>query len=334
MARITCRRALGKRLQIQGLATSKPFFSFLCKAPVFAPVVILCLLVSCYRRQDWPAEEICTCEKRPFSIAVPIVWFSAIQTPCIQVTVEGITVPMEVDLGFGGTVTAAPEFVALIRSKQSIGERTTYGIKGNRYTKKLYQIPKLSIGRMIFSSSVLEEEEPIFLKESTFTKNGEEPSSSLPGRIGWELFQNTKILIDIKGQQIVFCNSIDTLKRKNFSVGDFVRVPLLLERGLVEVEVVASGRPLRCVLDTGATWNFFNVEMTENVSVEKALWEPENVVALSPFEIAGIDFGVISFHRIPIRIPIHVEAILGIEFFKSHMVFLDFEKKWAYFSKS
>jgi hypothetical protein len=89
---------------------------------------------------------------------------------------------------------------------------------------------------------------------------------------------------------------------------------------------------VRCVLDTGSTWNVLN-EGNEEIS-EQALWLPDNIVQYPFFQIEGSDFGPIAFHRMSIRIPIRIEAILGMEFIKNHRIFLDFANKSIYFSSN
>jgi len=86
------------------------------------------------------------------------------------------------------------------------------------------------------------------------------------------------------------------------------------------------------MLDTAASWNILNGEIEDGKSVDEAMWDESNLVECPSFKIDGTDFGKIAFHRIPIKIPIHIEAILGIEFFQKHLVFLDFANGCAYIS--
>jgi hypothetical protein len=274
-------------------------------------------------------------QKPTYFVSIPITQFSSFQTPCINVTIEENTFLLKLDLGFQGDMTIAKEAVDLISSKTFLGEKSMYGVRGKEYTKKIYQIPRAKIGAMAFSPPILQEENEQFLKDAEFLQN--EENSSLreeKGRLGWELFCNTNLLIDVKNSHIAFFDSLDTLKKEGYAVETFIRSSLFLERGLIELETNTPDGPLRCVLDTGTTWNVLNVDFERDKSIDTAVWEPENILAYLFFNIGGVDFGPTSFHRIPIQTPIRIEAILGIEFFKNHLIVLDFAGRAVYFQKT
>lgn len=274
-------------------------------------------------------------QKSTFFIPIPIEKLSSFQCPCINIEIEEKTLLTKLDLGFQGDMALEKEILDSISSRTFIGEKTTYGMRGREYKKKLYQIPKAKIGVMAFSPPIIQEENRGFLKDAEFLQNKE---NSQPreekGRLGWELFYNTPLLIDIKNSQIVFCDSLATLKSKGYAIEAFVKTSLCLENGLVEFEVETSKGCLHCILDTGSTWNILNSELQEGESIDVVAWESENILEFSYFKIEGANFGPIAFHQLPIRLPIRIEAILGMEFFKDHLVFLDFAKKIAYFAKN
>ena len=185
---------------------------------------------------------------------------------------------------------------------------------------------------MSFLNPILQQGTGEFIKDSTFIQNGGEPSIRPPGRLGWELFYKVNLLIDIQNSQIAFCDSLDTLQSKGYSVAFFTKTPLLIDRGLVEFQAETSEGTLRCMLDTGTTWNMLNKEVSEEQSIDKAIWDPKSVIDCSVFKIGGKDLGPINFHQIPLKAPIQIDAILGMEFFQQNLVFLDFRQGFAYFS--
>ncbi len=69
-----------------------------------------------------------------------------------------------------------------------------------------------------------------------------------------------------------------------------------------------------------------NQEIKEGLDIE----DEDNTHEFTDFNLGQHNLGPIVFHRIPISLPIHIEAILGMEFFQNHIVFLDFEKQKAY----
>lgn len=274
-------------------------------------------------------ETIAQKEESAYFVSVPVAEFSASQIPCINIKVEGKMLLTTLDLGFRGYVAIAQDRVKDIVSKTLLGEKTMYGIRGKAYNKKLYRIPEIQIGAVTFSSLILQEDSPEFLNDATFLQNETTIASPQePGRVGWKLFCHTCLFIDAQNSVIAFCDCIETLKKEGYAIEAFVKTPLILERGLVEFDCLTPKGLLRCMLDTGATWNVLNEEIEE---IDKALWTPKNVVELPFFYIEDIDFGPIAFHRMPIQVPIKIDAILGMEFIKSHLIFLDFEGKSVYF---
>ncbi len=271
--------------------------------------------------------------KKTFFVPVPFTKFSSIQSPCVDVNIDGKVFSMELDLGYRGDITFTKESTDLILSKDFICEKPMYGIRGKEYSTNLYRVPKAKIGAMTFSKLVLQEEMQEFVTDSVFVQNGGKPSPREPGRLGWELFYNVNLLVDVTNSLIAFCDSLDTLKNKGYVIEDFIQTPLFLDRGLVEFQVQTLEGVLLCMLDTGATWNMINSEIERGKPIEEEMWKPENSVEYSSFKIEGEEFGPIAFHRMPIKIPIRIEAILGMEFFQNHLVFLDFTGKCAYFSK-
>ena len=272
--------------------------------------------------------------QKPYFISVAIDKFSSIQSPCVDVEIEGNKFSMELDLGLDGYLTISHAESDEIRNKNFIREKQMYGFRGTQYLNKLYRLPQIQIGKMTFVEPLLQEENADFLKNSVSVENGGDPSPGESGRLGWKLFRNVNLLIDVKNSNIAFCDSIETLKNQGYLVETFIKTPLILERGLVELYVSTPEGPLLCMLDTGATWNFLNTELRQGTTIDQAMWDPQNILECPSIKIEGEDFGCTSFHRIPIDLPIYVEAVLGMEFFQQRLVFLDFKNGYAYFSKN
>lgn len=273
------------------------------------------------------------CKHSSYFFPIPILKFTSANLPCLSVQINGDVVSAMLDLGFRGQFSFSSQFLEGIENKKYLRSKKMYGIRGGEYEEKLYEVPTIKIGPMSFSSPILHEYVEGFHRESSLIKEGHELSDPEPGKVGWELFGNTNLFLDLGNSKIAFCDSLDTLKNQGYAIENFIKIPLLLERGLVEFEAETPEGLLRCMLDTGATWNILNTEVEEGKSIDQAAWESDNIVDYVSFRINANDFGPIAFHRIPIKIPIRIEAILGMEFFKEHLVFLDFAENYAYFSR-
>lgn len=269
-----------------------------------------------------------------YFVPVAIAKFTAMELPCVLLDIDNKIVSLELDLGFRGAVCLSTEILDHIEKKTFIRFKKTYGFRGEEYEAKLYKIPQISIGGMSFSNPTVQENLKKFEESASILKEGVKFSIQEQGRIGWELFKSVNLFLDLGNSKIAFCDSVRTLKKQGYLIETFIKTPLLSGKGVIEFQAMTPSGPLLCVLDTGATWNILNIENTEEKSIEQLALDPENVSNIPMFKIGDRDFGPISFHRIPIKLPIQVEAMLGMEFFSNHVVFIDFDENQIYFAPS
>lgn len=322
---------------IYGLLRSSSLV-IICVMKVRLIVLLLFLFHSCSvdREEKKPAEEKKTqgaCAE--YFVSVPIPEYSPLKHPCVNVEIEGRQFLFMLDLGFRGDLAIDSQVLDSLDSKTFVKESLMYGVRSKSYIYQSYRIPKATIGLMDFSPPIVKEENPEFLIDSSIgTDDDIEPSKHV-GRLGWELFQNSNLLLDFPHSRIAFCDSLDTLTKHGYQDEVFIRAPLLLERGLVELEAHTSDGVLRCMLDTGATVSVLNNDIEEEGKpLADFVWDPNNAIEYPSLKISGEEFGPIQFHPLPIRIPIRIEAILGMDFLKNHIIFLDFGNQCAYFSKT
>jgi predicted aspartyl protease len=281
------------------------------------------LFLSC-KRSNAPSPE------NNYFVPIPFTKFSSIQAPCLDMQLEGQTYSLELDLGFQGDITLDRELLDHVPVKTFLRSALIHGIQGKQYRTNLFQLPEITIGATTFTEPIIQTNSPEFTNDSVFTKHGIASTQEV-GRIGWQLFQSANILIDVANGGIALCDSVETLKMQGYATENFATTQLLTDRGLLEFEATTSEGVLRCALDTGASVNVLHKETTE--SIQAAIWEADNAVRISSFMIEDQNFGPITFHQIPIKIPIPIKAILGMEFFRTRVIFIDFSKNLAYFSQ-
>lgn len=298
-------------------------------------VFVLFLVCGCsvFRKEKAPLQEISRTKRPPFYASIPITKFSSIQCPCVNVEIGGTDFSMELDLGFRGNLAFSQEMARQISLKTFLYTKPMYGVRGKEYLTKLYRISKVKIGAMSFMQPLLQEETAEFAKDSVCLENGKDTSPEEIGRLGWELFYNMNLLIDTKHSQIAFCDSVETLKKQGYAIERFVKTPLILERGLVEFDAKTPSGVLRCLLDTGATMNMLHSETAEGGTIDQAIWKSENDLEYLSFQINDHEFGPVSLRRVPLNLPIPIDAILGMEFIRDHLIFLDFFGNYVYFVK-
>jgi hypothetical protein len=300
--------------------------------------LLLCLFTSScslfHKSDDASDKKISDSKKTAFFVSVPITKFSSIQSPCLDVDMDEVTFSMELDLGFRGDLSISQNLINDIPSKTFVYTKPMHGIRGTEYPTNFYRIPKITIGSMSFIQATLEEETTAFIKDSVFVQNGKEPSPPEPGRLGWELFYHTNLLIDAKHAKIAFCDSLQTLKQEGYAIENFVKTALILDRGCVEFEAKTPKGTLRCLLDTGATLNMLNSQTAQGDTIEEAIWKSENDLEYASFQIDSHDLGPVSFRQVPLKTALPIEAILGMQFVQDHLIFLDFSGGVVYFAKN
>lgn len=259
----------------------------------------------------------------------PILKFSSGGIPCLMIQVEGQDIIVELDLGLRGEVAFSQKIIERIKEKTFVGERKVYGARGKSYQYSRYKAPKIQLANLDFRGCIMEEDSEELLQNAVILSAGpRKPEFS--GRIGWELFVNCNLFLDLANSNIAFCDSVETLETQGYPMKEFAKIPLHTERGFVEMLVEGSEGTQIWALDTGATWNILNTNDNTKTIEEMAL-NPRNHIKL-PLKIGDADFGFLPFCKIPIPLPIHVDAMLGMEFFKKHQVFIDFYEKQIYIS--
>ncbi|HSW72461.1 MAG TPA: retropepsin-like aspartic protease [Chlamydiales bacterium] len=246
--------------------------------------------------------------------------------------IEGEPLSTMLDLGFRGDVKVVPEFLEKIKKKKWIGSGEKYAGKyGKAYPRDYYGIPKIKIGKVNFYNPILEKENIDSHKDSVFVEGGGEPSPPEPGTLGWHIFGKSNLFLDLQNSLIALCDSVETLDKEGYSKSTFIKIPLHTERGFLECEGLYNDQPLRFVLDSGCTWNLLNTPAAS--TLDELIWDPQ-VIAESSVAIGERDFGKMEFRKVPIPLPIHVDAVLGMNFLSKHRVFIDFNNGYLYFAPS
>ena len=264
---------------------------------------------------------------------VEINRFNSGGIPSLTTQIENQIFLVKFDLGCSDCIYLAPNTLNKIEDKTFQKMKKYYGFRGKEYERKVYDIPKAQIGNITFWHPPVSEESEAFQRDSIILKGGVEPPLPEEGRVGWKLFENTNLLLDLKNSKIAFCDSVETLKKEGYPTESFIRTPLLFMHNMLQIETKTPKGRMYCWLDTGASWNMLNIETNDTMTLEQLAWEVDKSVSIPVLEISGHIFGPFQFHQIPIQLPFQVQAILGMEFFNEHLVFLDFDENYAYIAK-
>lgn len=270
-----------------------------------------------------------------FFVSIPITQFSSTLAPCIEVSIEDRIHTAMLDLGFCGYLSLTDKLVEEIHSKIFIGTKAMHHATGIATEIPLYEIPSIKIQQATFFNPIIQKRCQKSFFDNIFPKDRKILRPPQTAHLGWKTFIRSNLLLDPTNHSLAFSDSLDTLKKNGYPITNFIETSLYINRGLVEVDVMLDKtKILRCMLDTGSTFNIINKELSDGQTFQQAIWDPTNQEQFDSCQIGEREFGSIHFRRLPIRLPIHVDAILGMEFFQNHLVFLDFANRKAYFMKT
>ena len=270
--------------------------------------------------------------------------------PYLEVAIGDKTINAILDLGYQGKLSLPSDAIKDIDEKKWIKRIQTCGIRGKTYENNLYEVKSIEIETLSFFLVEIKEESLEKMQDGLLFREGdilEDHPRYHFGKIGWELFCNFNLLIDCKHSTIALCDSLDTLKQQGYPVDSFIETPLVPDSDFVEIEALTEKGRLRCVLDTGATWNVLNKDLEKGCNSHRIFtntedqsflnpknedllsYDPDEFQEFSSFKIGGKEFGPQTFDLI--KSPVPLDALIGMEFFHSTLVFVDFANQKVYF---
>ncbi|HSX03956.1 MAG TPA: hypothetical protein VLG76_04430 [Rhabdochlamydiaceae bacterium] len=282
-----------------------------------------------------------------YFVPLKIDGFSSADIPYLKVNIENRSVIAKIDLGYEGDLCLPSHIINNLNGKKFIKTSTAFGLRGKTYKSEVYQLDKIDIENMTFFP-VRAEELNLELEHDINLGEKEIPLQHDLGRIGWCLFHSFNLLVDCENSTLALCDSLETLRKQGYPVDSFTMAPLLLDRGFIEFMATTEAGVLRCILDTGSTWNMLNKDLEnsynhmiftpENVDQYSSMnpdnenlmdFDPKDVCNVSIFKIGEKEFGPMTFNRI--KSPLAFDAIMGMEFFNSTVIFIDFSAGKIYF---
>jgi hypothetical protein len=241
---------------------------------------------------------------------------------------------VRLDLGFQGDFAFPCSILDTIQNKKYRRLKTVHGIRGIGYQNRVYETPEVRVNSIGFTHPELYELSAAFIEDSIILKKDNISYTARDlGLIGWNLFRTRNLFLDIDSSLIVFSDSLETIRQNGYVEMHFAKVPLILDNGCIEVQAQGPTGALRCLLDTGASMSVMHTESKKEQTLEQALQDPENISRDNSLMIGETSFGPIVFFHLPIHLPGKIEAILGMDFFREHMVFIDFSEKYVYIAQ-
>lgn len=272
-------------------------------------------------------------ESRHYFHLIHITEFTRAELPLIPVQIENKTFNLGLDLGCRKIAGLSDSILKDIQEKKYLCTNTIYGFRGKAYEEKVYTISAIQIPPFTLRDINVHEESSEFIKDSEVFSTTSSPTSY--GCIGWGFFKNFNLFLDLSHAKVAFCDSLETLKNEGYSNTTFIKLPLILDHSFLELEMETKEGPWHIMLDTGSTTNVVNA-IHKEPEEEKAFLEP----GWKPYRgdmnltLNGFELTPMPVYAIPIHYPCKIDMVLGVPFFKTHLVFFDFTENCVYISKA
>ena len=267
-----------------------------------------------------------------YDVSFPIEFIAESGLPKTTVEIEGSPYSLMIDLGSSDVLSLSSEILAIIHAKTPLEETYFVDIKGNEYKTERFLIPEIKLGRMRAYKITVTEESYDFLTDGSLIGHHQRPKEEIakakPGSIGRGLFEkNTNLFLDFHNGIVYGCNKLDNRKKNGYQIQKMVSVPFELNhRSGIVLQAKTDFGIKRFMLDTGASRCLLKPSSSQ---------EQMQFYQSSLFRIGKKEFGPQEFLLFEIDSSFdNIDGIIGMDFLKEHVIYLDFKKKLAHIGKA
>jgi hypothetical protein len=247
--------------------------------------------------------------------------------PCFQAEIEGIPFLLDLDLGYTGVLSLPKHLLEQLTLKPD-AETVLFGsIRGNKYESPLFTIPRLTIEDLAFVNLPAKENSLEFERDCTLRTKKELGPSDIRAYIGWRAFAGGVTLIDLSKDIAICCDSLETLKENGYSLEQFIPIKLPSDKQLIELEANIDNRKVKCMLDTGCTFNLIHTPSTDE-ELEFGKVDFDNPLPSTMLIVGEHRLGPCTFYKT--QLPFGIEAILGVDFLETQVICIDLVNDMLY----
>ena len=267
---------------------------------------------------------------RHYYFVIPIEFLNAYQIPCTSVEIEGNRYQVEIDLGAKTALSLRIDVLEKLK-KDPCGTSRRIDFRGNQYETSLYLIPEVKVGGLLLKKIKAKEESIHFATKASVLIEANEPFNA--GRIGRDFFLGKNIGMDFGHCTLVACSQLKDLRTAGYAIHKWRACPFKSTADGIVLEFETDMGKRKFVLDTGATVSVFKWQEGQGHSIKQR--NGMEIIETSKFAIDGIDLG----HRVLYLLEMaqefkEIDGLLGMDFLKEYLLYLDFTKETAYIGKS
>jgi hypothetical protein len=256
--------------------------------------------------------------------------------PLIEVDIQDTKYSLKMDLGSKFQLSLSKCILNQL-NKKNAGMLLSRDMLGNAYETPAYLIPKIKIGDFSYVDILANEESDDFVLNTIFwmdTNKSKDPFEDQTGTIGRGLLEKRNLLLDFYNSIVFISNDIKRLKKAGYHLEDFKKCFFDIGRTGLILTINTDMGEIRFSLDTGSTVSFIRPSFAPNFTSERKKYGLL-FITTSIFEIAGKDFGNMNLYLQNITPELNeIDGILGMDFLKNHIVYIDYKDKVVYIGDS
>lgn len=252
------------------------------------------------------------------------IQISPYSIPTTQIKIEEKEYLVKIDLGSKFPLVLTQESLLNLRNKEKKEKVKWKNFKGNSFSANSYLLSKVKLGDITLSNILVHENNLEFRKSACFAGNSEE----YPQNIGRPPFEKFKILLDCKNNKLFISNDLKKLKKEGYEISNFIRVPCQRGRTGLILEVETDLGKKRLSIDTG-----FTITSLRSSSEIKNIGKKYNLpfFTTKKFVIGDKNYGALDLFLLDITPELNeLDGILGMDFIKNHVMYIDFPAKIVY----
>lgn len=271
-------------------------------------------------------------------LCLPIKMAPLYNEAIVEIKIEGVNHPLLVDLGCAFDLNIQTDILKKIKGKIELSNFKLGDVLGNSYDVQKFQIPLIQIGSWKIRNVNLVEEPDAYLMETISWVYSEQEKFEilkkekeiLHGKIGWPIFSQFACFFDFSNSTILLSKDFSLFKKKGYPIDRFIKIPFTLEKYGIILSATTDLGVQNFILDTGASVSFIAEHLVDLKSFGDLPANEKKIVSQS-FILNGHDIGNWTLRPYPISHDNNsFHGILGMDFFKKHAVFFDFQNKEAY----
>jgi len=239
----------------------------------------------------------------------------------VPLTIDNNDFFLLLDIGSFSSITINKRYSRHLKIKKTGIVKSHLGVKGTVHQSDEVIFPNVALGSLklgnikgFIDSDWLDSGMIIHGKNSLSSPRNN-------GVIGRSLLKKLKIIIDLRNEKLILADTISDLEKIGYFINEWPLINFYNTDIGIELDVKVNNKKGRFILDTGASHSllrktFFN---EKDIDSQIDFFKADNL------QIKNIDYPNFDFILLNFEQPAEVDGILGIDFFKGKMIFLDMQ---------